>query len=73
MNWNCRVVRTTAGLHIFDVYYDDHGRPIATHKTPSTVYGETVSELRDKLDLIAEALTLPVLEESEIGSDGVIK
>ncbi|WP_440224221.1 hypothetical protein ACQQ2N_03140 [Dokdonella sp. MW10] len=57
-------------MHIFDVYYDDDddGRPIATHEIPSTVYGDTLEELQDKLDLLALALAKPILDESEIGS-----
>lgn len=68
MSWNHRVVSTKEGLKIFDVYYNDLGRPIATNAIPSTVYGETVEELREKLELLSEALRLPILEESEIGS-----
>jgi hypothetical protein len=73
MNWNYRVVRTSTGLHVFDVYYDDQDKPIAMHTAPSTVHGETVAELRDKLDLIVEALTLPILEQSAIGSNGATR
>ena len=64
------MVRTSDGLQIFDVYYNDQGKPIAANATPSTVYGETVKELQEKLALIAKALTLAILEESEIGSRG---
>jgi hypothetical protein len=68
MTWNHRVVRTSTGLKIFDVYYDDQGKPIAIHEVPSTVYGETVEELQGKLGLLAEALAKPILEECEIES-----
>jgi len=71
MNWNHRMVRTSEGLQIFDVYYDEFGRPISTSATPSTVYGETVEELQEKLGLLARAISLPILEESAIGSNGV--
>ena len=70
MNWNHRIVRMNEGLQIFDVYYDEFGTPISTSATPSTVYGETVEELREQLGLFAKALSLPILEESAIGSKG---
>lgn len=73
MSWNHRIVRMNEALQIFDVYYDEVGRPISTSATPSTVYGEKVEELQEKLGLLAEALSLPILEESAIGSNGARK
>lgn len=70
MSWNYRIVRTNEGLQIFDVYYDEEGKPTATSALPSTVYGETVEELNDRLALVAEALNRPIVEESEIGNTG---
>jgi len=66
-SWNYRVVKGANGLRIFDLYYDDAGRPTSTHATPSYVYGETLEDLNAQLQLMNEALTRPVLDEAEIG------
>ena len=66
-SWNYRVVRGQDGLRIFDVYYDDAGRPISTNVAPTYAYGETLDDLSAQLQLMREALTLPVLEDAEIG------
>lgn len=66
-SWNYRVVRDADGLRVFDVYYDDAGRPIATNVAPTHVYGVTLDDLNAQLQLIGEALTRPVLDEAEIG------
>lgn len=68
MSWNYRVVRGANDLRIFDVYYDESGRPIATHAAPAYVYGETMDDLRAQLQLMNEALTLPILDEADIGT-----
>jgi hypothetical protein len=69
MSWNYRVVRNGDGLRIFDVYYDDTGRPISTHSVPTYVAGQNVGELEGQLTLMRDALAKPILDESEIGSD----
>ena len=67
-HWNHRVVRDPNGLRIFDVYYNDEGRPQGTHVVPSYVYGDTLEELQDKLEIMAAALECPVLDSAEIGA-----
>ena len=67
MSWNYRVVRDDDGLRIFDVYYDEAGNPIGSNATPTYVYGETVEDLREQMNLMLEALALPILEEKDIG------
>ena len=44
-SWNYRVVKDANGLRIFDVYYDDAGRPTSTHAAPTYVCGETLDDL----------------------------
>lgn len=68
MTWNYRVVRSKEGLRIFDVYYDDAGHAIATHVQPTYVYGETVEEMKEQLELMLGALAKTILEEDEIGA-----
>lgn len=69
MRWNYRIVKTHDGLRIFDVYYDEAGNPVATHTVPTYIYGDTVDELREQLARISEALTLPILDEADIGNN----
>ena len=69
MSWNYRVVSEDGNLRIRDVYYDEAGAPVATHVDPTYVYGETIADLRTQLELMAEALEMPVLESHAIGSD----
>lgn len=40
---------------------------IATHVNPTTVWGETVDGLKWQMELMLEALALPILEEYDIG------
>ena len=61
------MVRGEDGLRVFDVYYDESGAPVATNASPSYVYGESLQDLDAQLDLMRQALTLPVLDEAEIG------
>ena len=60
-SWNYRVVKGADGLRIFDVYYDDSGRPTSTHATASYVCGETLDDLDAQLKLMKEALTLSLI------------
>ncbi|WP_255988371.1 hypothetical protein [Chitinolyticbacter albus] len=66
-HWNHRVVRCDGELRIFDVYYDDLGRPVARSVTPTWLSGESLDELYAQLQLIEEALGRPILNDSEIG------
>lgn len=66
-HWNHRVVRIDGELRVFDVYYDDLGRPVARSVTPTSLYGESLDELYALLQLLEEALGKPILDDSEIG------
>jgi hypothetical protein len=66
MSWNYRVVRGAEGLGIFDVYYNESGKPIGSHISPTHVHGETIEDLKSQLALMLEALDQPVLEDHEI-------
>lgn len=67
-HWNYRVVRMKDDLRVYDVYYDDAGKPEARHEQPTYLYGDTVEELREQLALIEEALAKPILGDEQIGS-----
>ena len=68
MSWNYRVVRGADGLRIFDVYYNEAGKPIGSNLAPTYVYGDTVDDLRAQLSLMIEALSEPVLDDVDIGT-----
>lgn len=68
MTWNYRVVRTTQGdeewFAIYEVYYDDDGRPEARTEEPASPAGETLEELQEDLQWYLRALQEPVLEDA---------
>ena len=68
-HWNYRVVRCGETLKVFDVYYDDAGRPNGRHRDPSFVYGESMEDLREQLSMIEAALDLPILDDNDLGSN----
>ena len=67
MTWNYRVVSYEDHLRIYDVYYDDNGKPTGRHEQPTYIYGDTIGSLREQIDWILEAFNKPILEDSEIG------
>jgi len=66
-SWNYRVVDCDEDLRIYDVYYDDSGKPIARHIEPTYVYGQNIDELRDQLLLMLAALEKEPLLDKAIG------
>ena len=70
MTWNYRIVRTQTPdgpqYGVFEVYYDDDGRPSMRTVDPITFTGDTEEEVRE--DLARAARPLTVLDDSEIGA-----
>jgi len=70
MSWNYRVIRRSSGAEewyaIYEVYYDDAGRPIACTESPSRPFGETPEELAADLQHFTEALEKPALDYDQI-------
>jgi hypothetical protein len=68
MTWNYRVIHTTDGeeefFAIYEVYYDDNGRPEARTEEPAHPAGETLEELADDLQAYQAALQQPVLDDA---------
>jgi hypothetical protein len=68
MTWNYRVVRTTHGdaeyFAIYEVYYDDDGRPEARTEQPAHPAGETLEEFAKDLTHYQAALQQPVLDDA---------
>lgn len=70
--WNYRIVsgdpdHTYVG--IYEVYYDDAGRPFARTSDPIGLFGDSVKELRADLSRVLEAFEKPVLSVDEIGAN----
>jgi len=77
--WNYRIVKQDAGLSVnnvgelvpsaiylmAEVYYNDDGTP--TGWCEACPHGEDVYELRQDYKMMKEALSKPILDESEIG------
>lgn len=70
MTWNYRIVELDKAddeelrFGVYEVYYDDDGRPWARTANPISFTGETVDEVRDALARASRPLT--VLKDSEI-------
>ncbi|UXI66153.1 hypothetical protein [Tahibacter amnicola] len=64
-SWEWRVMTRDDVLAIYEVYYDESGRIVSTSADPTFPSGLTIEELRENLQLYAEALTKPVLSYEE--------
>lgn len=75
-HWNYRVVRRIRehnetkwivfGIH--EVYYRD-GEPVMVTVDPQAPHGETLEELKQDLEWYQRALTKPILNYEDIGSE----
>lgn len=68
MYWNHRVVRVTSGdetyLMLAEVHYNDDGSPMGYGEC--FMIGDDIGELRQLVNRLADAVTHPVLEASEM-------
>ena len=70
MSWNYRVIRKTThsggksyhSYSIYEVYYNDKGKVVATSEEPITPMGENVLELMRDIYAMFKAFTHPILE-----------
>ncbi len=70
MHYNFRVVRSKdKQLTIFDVYYDKDGNPVSRSITPTSIYGNTIEEIAENIELIREALRKPILDDQIFNDD----
>lgn len=65
LRWDYRVIHTTAGYGIYEVYYDAEDRPKARTNHPTCIFGETIEYLKEAFEGHLLALEKPVLEDSE--------
>jgi hypothetical protein len=71
-HWNYRFVEVDDGkggteVGLYEVYYDDDGKPNGRTKELATISGSTRMEAWDALSKAGRALGLPVLRDSALG------
>lgn len=69
--WNYRVIKTSAGFVIKEVYYNKDGTIYGTTENEIAPYGETLKKLKKDWLLMGGAFEHPIIEEAELEfSDG---
>ncbi len=70
MSWNYRIVKTEKGHGLFEVYYEDSGKPYARSTDPVlNFYCDTQDELSEIIDMIKSSLhrNMTTLTDADIG------
>lgn len=62
MTWNHRVVRKQGLLQVYEVYYDELGRPASVTETAVSPMGDNLQELASEIKAFAKALSKPILD-----------
>ena len=69
MSWNHRVLAMEIECElyygIYEVYYDENGKPNGYSEKPVTVAGDTIDNLKCTLKRMHQAFRKPVLYEGE--------
>lgn len=69
MSWNYRLVKTEDGFGVFEVYYDDAGRPNGTSARPVfDFFCETPEAILHEIEVIKAAWDLPALDMDSSGT-----
>lgn|GEM_PF-5989494 len=79
MSWDYRVIRKTThamgktyySYNLYEVYYDEKGRVVATTEEPVMPAGENIIELMRDFYAMFRAFTLPILEWDLILRNGL--
>jgi hypothetical protein len=70
MTWDYRVIKqehpTGTTYAIYEVYYDDEGNILYISKDPENPQGETLTELKNDLKYMRQALKRPILDMDEV-------
>ena len=64
--WNYRIVRKGNDFAIYEVYYNDNGKPFAFTDEPCRPWGESLDELKTDMKYFQEALSAPVLDSQDL-------
>lgn len=66
MFWNYRVVKTSKGFSIYEIYYNDNGDYIGRTEDPVLNFFCPTSEgVFEEIDIIKSAFERPIFEENE--------
>jgi hypothetical protein len=72
--WNYRLVKVYEPFteyYVYEVYYDDDGRPVARTERPASFGGDTEQEALDDMRHAFESVFFnKTLDDKEIGSHG---
>lgn len=74
-HWNYRIVKVAVDeindeFGVYEVYYDDDGKPNARTMEPAGITGDTKEEIISSLiRALASCLDSEVLDDSEIGGE----
>ncbi len=70
MSWNYRIVKTSGGYEIFEVYYKTSKKGKckieATSMDEISPYGESPEELKEDLKMMLEAFDRPILNQKKL-------
>ena len=73
-HWNYRIVKVNEPFteyNLYEVYYDDEGRPVARTERPATFGGDTEQEALDSIKhAFEDAFFRSTLDDEEIGNRG---
>jgi hypothetical protein len=73
MTWNYRIVRVDyddeSCYGIYEVYYDDKGKPVARTENTVGCMGEGMKELYESFHYMSIAFTKPVLTDKDFSGE----
>ncbi len=66
-HWNYRWVEVEEEIGLYEVYYDDDGKPNGRTQELATFSGATKLEAFDAYSIAGRAMAQPVLRDSDLG------
>lgn len=71
MRWTYRIVPTSAGFAIYEVYSDESGQVVGLSGQPVHPTGETIAQLQEEVELLQRAAKLEPLSTRDLRSAGI--
>ena len=70
MSCNYRILKTPKGLSIYEVYYDEDGKPISCTENPILDFHvDSEEDIKEEIKIIQKAFESPTLDLKDIGKD----
>ena len=70
MNWNYRILKTPKGLSIYEVYYDEDGKPHSCAENPILDFHvESEEDIKEEIKIIKKAFESPTIDFKDFGKD----